>query len=44
MSIPNFIREHRDDLIEDWIRYARERQPLGEISQTINFATPARRS
>lgn len=33
MNIPSFIREHRDDLIDDWIRYAKELQPAaGNLS------------
>ncbi|MGO4402155.1 ATP-binding protein [Achromobacter sp. PAB15] len=34
MNIPSFIREHRDDLIDDWIRYARKLQPTaGNLSE-----------
>lgn len=34
MSIASFIREHRADLIEDWIRYARQLQPAaGKLSE-----------
>lgn len=34
MSIASFIREHREDLIDDWIGYARQLQPAaGNLSE-----------